>query len=246
MNDFLMKKRAPVSVFLLAIAVTASMFSFSANAATSIATTRNVTGGPIQTVYSLGVPVNTAVQPSSWYNPGFGNAGWTHFSKWGRVSLMRNRTYKITLTSSNPAMHPGVTVWERKTGKKYASSDWFTGHSYIQYDSIKATNQIDESTGKNLGTIEMDLVANGFDIDGMQGTPCATAMCWWPSNPSFKPIADGVPGQVVVEFKAPKRGLYQFVFGGINPNGDKSTTLTGGFNNNSNYVPISAKIELIR
>lgn len=185
----------------------------------------------------MNTPVATAVQASSWYNPGFGNAGWTHFSKWGRIALKAGKTYSITVESSNPAMHPGVTVWQRATGKRYANADYFTGHSYMQYESFDATNQIFEETGENLGAIKMQLAGNGFDADGMTGTKCATAGCWWPTNPSFGSLSDGVAGKVVLKFRAKKTGLYQFVVGGINP--DDKTTTTGALNSNSTYVPVT-------
>ena len=241
MNNLLMKK----IVFAIAFLAAGLLSMSSANAASNIATSRQAPpGGPaIQVQYSLGTPVTTSVQPSSWYNPGFGNAGWTHFSKWGRVSLKAGKRYQISVQSSNPKLHPGLTLWQRKEGKKYASPDLFVGHSYIQYTSIQTGPQISEDTGKTVGSFDMTLVTNGYDVDGMQGTPCATAMCWWPSNPSFKPVSDGVAGKLVLDFRAKKTGLYQFVVGGINPDGDKSTTLTGGFNNNSNYVPISVEIK---
>lgn len=239
----LIKKLQPLAAVLVTSA--AAMVSMeSASAATSIATSRIMGGYPIQSEYQLNVPVVTAVQASSWYNPGFGNAGWTHFSKWGRIKLQAGKTYSITIESSNPAMHPGLSVWYRATGKRYANPDFFTGHSYIQYDSFDAKNQINEETGENLGMIKMELAANGFDSDGMTGVPCATAGCWWPTNPSFNSLSDGVPGKVVLSFKPRRTGTYQFVMGGINPN-DKTTT-TGALNNNSTFVPVTVTVSRTR
>lgn len=215
-----------------------------ASAAASIATSRVMGGYPIQAEYALNTPVVTAVQASSWYNPGFGNAGWTHFSKWGRIKLQAGKTYSITVESTNPAMHPGVTVWHRATGKRYANPDYFTGHSYMQYESFDAKNQIFEETGQNLGAIKMELAGNGYDADGMTGVPCATAGCWWPTNPSFNSLSDSVAGKVVMTFRARRTGLYQFVVGGINPN-DKATT-TGALNNNGTYVPVTVTVSRAR
>lgn len=222
---------------LSATALSAGLFiAPQADAATSIA--KNLT------TYALGTPVSTTVQAAAWFKPAFGNAGWTHFSKWGQVNLKKGKTYQIIVQSGVAGLHPGLTLWHRQVGKKFVPLDFFAGHSYNQYQSIEAKNQVDESTGKNLGRIQMLHVINGFDADGMTGAPCATAMCAWPSNPSMNGISDGTPGRLVLTFKAQKSGWHQFVTGGINPN-DKTETV-GGFANNATYHPIQVLVNRIK
>ena len=222
---------------LSATALTAGLFiAPQADAATSIA--------KYLTNYTLGTPVNTSVQAASWYKPAFGNAGWTHFSKWGQLQLKKGRTYEIVVQSSVAGLHPGLTLWRRQTGKKYVPADFFAGHSYNQYESIEAKNQVDETTGKNLGRLAMFHTINGYDTDGMKGTPCFSAGCAWPTNPSMNGISDGTPGRLVLTFKVKKTGLYQFVTGGINP--DDKTETAGGFANNATYHPISVQVNRIK
>ena len=222
---------------LSATALTAGLFiAPQANAATSIA--------KYLTNYTLGTPVNTTVQAASWFKPAFGNAGWTHFSKWGQVNLKKGRTYEIVVQSGVAGLHPGLTLWQRPVGKKIVPLDFFAGHSYNQYTTVEAKNQVDETTGKNLGRIQMFHVINGYDNDGMTGTPCFSAGCAWPTNPSLNGISDGTPGRLVLTFKVQKSGLYQFVTGGINP--DDKTETPGAFANNATYHPISVQVNRIK
>ncbi len=212
---------------LIPVALLSIVFSTGAQAATSIATN--------QTLYTLNSPQTVSVQASAWYKGAFGTAGWTHFSRWGYISLKAGERVTVTAQTATPGLHPGITIWNRQTGKKYAPIEYFTGHSYNQYLSFKTFNTTDELTGKPVGNFNMDVVANGYDRDGM--TQTATI----PANSSLNPLTDGVIGKVVVEFRAKKKGIYQFVVGGINP--DNTTTTTGGFDNNMTYWPVTITVQ---
>ena len=194
------------------------------------------------TNFEFGVPQELLVQSQAWYKPQFGNAGWTHFSKWGQIKLKRGQTVSITVKTNVAGFYPGLTVWQRPQGKGFAPSNWYSGHSYNQYASIDTWNQIDQNTGANLGRIKMDWVINGFDTDGMKGTPTWNAAAEYPSNPSFNGVSDGIPGSLTLTFKAKKSGLYQFVFAGINPD-DKTATNPTDFSNNAKRHPVTVTVE---
>lgn len=194
------------------------------------------------TDFVLDVPQDLQVQAQAWYKPQFGNVGWTHFSRWGQIALKKGETVSITVSTKVPGFYPGLTVWHRVQGKGYAPPTWYTGHSYNQFQSIDAWNQIDQTTNADLGRIKMDWVINGFDTDGMKGTAAPTAAAEWPSNPSFNGVSDGKVGSLTLTFTAKKRGLYQFVTAGINPD-DKASTNPTDFSNNAKRHPVTVLIQ---
>ena len=174
--------------------------------------------------FQLNVPQTAPVQASAWFKSAFGNAGWTHFSKWGYIKLKAGQKVKVSVQSNVAGLHPGITCWYEQQGAKYAPLNYFTGHSYIQYNDVIVSNTTDETSGAKVGNFRMLLAANGYDQDGMTQTASI------PANASLNPIQDGVPGLVEVSFRAKQKGNYMCVTGGINP--DNNTATTGGFDNN--------------
>ncbi|MEY2699369.1 MAG: Copper-repressible polypeptide [Pseudomonadota bacterium] len=232
----------------------AMLLSGNATAATTI--------DSVSSNFTLGKPVThpLGVQPSSWYNSAFGDMGWTHFSKWGKVTLQAGRTYQITLVSGDKKMHPGVSVWYRYTGAAYAPVNYVTNHSYLQFGSLEAKNQIDETTQKNVKTIKLEAVINGFDKDRDPATTDAADAnpkknVAFPSMASFNGVSDGVPGTLVMKFKAMKTGTYQFVYGATSPDDNAATAkvaatattpeVPAGFNHNSKRIPVTVTIKQV-
>ena len=232
----------------------AMLLSGNATAATTI--------DSVLDTFTLGKAVTnaTGVQPSAWYNSNFGTMGWTHFSRWGKVTLQAGRTYEITLVSSDKKMHPAVSVWYRYTGAAYAPVNYVTNHSYVQYGSLEAKNQIDETTQKNVKTIKLDAVINGFDKDRDPATtdaPTATTKLnvAFPTMASYNGVSDSVPGTLKLKFKAMKTGTYQFVYGGTSPDDNAATAavaatastpaVPAGFNHNSKRIPVTVTIKQV-
>ena len=184
--------------------------------------------------FVFNAPQSTTVQASAWFKSAFGQAGWTHFSKWGYINLKAGQKVTLAVQSNVQGLHPGVSVWWRQTGPRFAPLGFFTGHSYIQYNDVIVNNTTDESTGKKLGNFNMRLVANGYDRDGM--SQAATV----PANASLNPLIDGVPGLVTIKFRAKRAGTYMFVVGGINP--DNTSTASGGFDNNMTRHSVSVTV----
>ena len=174
--------------------------------------------------FQLNIPQTAPVQASAWFKSAFGNAGWTHFSKWGYINLKAGQKVTVSVQSTVPGLHPGLTCWHRALGGKNAPINYFTGHSYIQFNDVIVNNTTDETSGAKVGNFKMILAANGYDRDGM---PQAASI---PKNASLNPIEDGVPGLVSVSFRAKQKGTYMCVVGGINP--DNNSSATGGFDNN--------------
>lgn len=211
-----MKTKHPVAR-ILAASVIALLTATQADAATPI-------DAALIGEFQLNVPQTAPVQASAWFKSAFGNAGWTHFSKWGYIKLKAGQKVNVSVQSNVAGLHPGITCWNEKQGGKYAPLNYFTGHSYIQFNDVIVSNTTDETSGAKVGNFQMLLAANGYDRDGMTQTASI------PANPSLNPIQDGVPGLVTVSFRAKQKGVYMCVVGGINP--DNATSTTGGFDNN--------------
>ena len=165
-------------------------------------------------IMQSGTPYSTTTQVQSWYNSNFGLQGWTHFSKWGQFSARKGQRVTVTITSARAGTHPGVSVWWRNTGPMTAPAggkgNYYQNHAYNQYDSIKTGIMTDESTGAEVGYLEMVTATNGYDADG--ATPKYAA-----NTNLLNPVFDGVPGKVQLSFIAPRNGTYQLVTGGIFP-----------------------------
>lgn len=187
----------------------------SANAATSIAgKTTNVVSGE---TYSF-----TSVDSQAWYNVNFGNNGWTHFGRWGNFTARRGQLVTVTVQMPTSGQHPGVSVWWRNTGPLTLPIGYYQGHSYNQYDDIKTGMLSDDNTGAELGYLEMIKAANGYDDDGVIPANCP-GTGGNHINRALNPINDGVPGLVVLTFRAPRNGQYQLAAGGTCPGIDPAT-----------------------
>ncbi len=158
------------------------------------------------------------VKRASWRDPLFGNMGWTHSSDWGKFSTTKGKVIKIKLVTQVPGLHPGITVWHRGADDT-APDNYVVDHFYPQNANFFEAGAKDEANGKNIGTISMRIIAHGYDNDGHTNGYGVDDN----GNTILKPpagtkgIKDNVPGQMVLTFKAPKSGNYQFVVGGFNP-----------------------------
>ena len=160
------------------------------------------------------------IKRASWRDPLFGNEGWTHSSDWGKFSTTKGKTIKIALVTKVAGLHPGITVWYRGA-KDTAPDTYVPDHFYQQNASISEMGAKDEATGKNIGNILMALVAHGYDNDGHNdgyGVDDNGKKILTPPV-GVRGIKDKVTGQLVLTFKAPQSGNYQFVVGGFNPTG---------------------------
>jgi hypothetical protein len=165
---------AAVSSFLLAA-------SFQANAATSITASSNIinlTGG-------VGTATFKNVNGASWVSESMGYLGWTHFSKWGFVTLKKGKAATIIVDATAvKGFHPGITVWQRKanvalptalpvaptageTPTPVQALFYMNDHSYDQASSISVPNATDETNNVKVGNISMTYVASGFDVDNL-------------------------------------------------------------------------------
>lgn len=163
-----------------------------------------------------------SVRPKAWRDPAFGNMGWTHSSDWGKVWVKRGQTVTITAVSADAGLHPGITVWHR--GKQdTAPNDYVVDHFYPQNANFAEFGAKDETTGESIGNIVMEVVEFGYDQDGNTKRP-----------KNMNGIKDGVPGKLVLTFKADKAGAYMFVVGGFNP--DAGVDTTHGYEINTNVT----------
>jgi len=159
-------------------------------------------------------PAVFSVKSTSWRDPAFGNLGWTHSSQWGSINARKGKTVTITITSQVAGLHPGITVWRRDALLDTAPDEYFIDHFYPQRDGVYKIGATDEDSGADLGNIIMPIVAYGYDQDG--NTKKVT---------NLRPIKDGVPGKLIVKFKAPETAVYQFVIGGFNPDTGVDSTV---------------------
>lgn len=165
---------ATVSSLLLAA-------SFQASAATSIMASSNIinlTGG-------VGTATFKNINSASWVSESMGYLGWTHFSKWGFVTLTKGKPATIIVDATAvKGFHPGITVWQRKTNAKLPTTlpaaptagetptaiqalFYMNDHSYDQASSIVVPNATDETNNVKVGNINMTYIASGFDVDGL-------------------------------------------------------------------------------
>ncbi|MGR8932806.1 MAG: copper(I)-binding protein CorA [Gammaproteobacteria bacterium] len=206
-----MKSNIALAISSLSLAVCGVFVASSAAAATKPSHVGIFTTEPNQVL---------SVRPKSWRDPAFGDMGWTHSSDWGRVWVKKGQTVTITAVSSDAGVHPGITVWHR--GKDdTAPNDWVVDHFYPQNANFAEFGAKDEATGKTIGDIVMKIVEYGYDQDGNTKHP-----------KNMHGIKDGVPGQLVLSFKAERGGAYMFVVGGFNPDVGVDTTLKYDINTN--------------
>ncbi len=155
--------------------------AFQASAATSILKSSNIinlTGG-------TGSATFEKINGASWVSESMGYLGWTHFSKWGFVTLTKGKATSIVVDATAVAgFHPGITVWQRKssvslptalptapaTGVEPTPAQalfYMNDHSYDQASSISVLNATDETNAVKVGSINMEYVTSGFDMDGL-------------------------------------------------------------------------------
>lgn len=167
----------------LVAAVSSLLFaaSFQANAATSILKSSNI----INLDGGVGAATFNNINGASWVSESMGYLGWTHFSKWGFVNLVKGKPATIIVDATEvKGFHPGITVWQRKTDAKLPTSlptapatgvapdkvqalFYMNDHSYDQASSIVAPNATDETANVKVGNINMAYIASGFDVDGL-------------------------------------------------------------------------------
>jgi hypothetical protein len=188
------------------------LMSMSANAATTIK-------GDIKEFTPLAATQNLNVKkPDSWFNLTMGYKGWTHHSSWGYMKLVAGKEVTITVdASANNGFHPGISVWHRPQRKGLVPLTYAYDHFYSQWDNIVEKNvkvgpNEPNDPGKDLGTMKMYFITNGFDRDGM-ADPLPMPFDQGPTTR----IVDGKVGVVSVKFIPQESGYYQFVIGGINP-----------------------------
>lgn len=158
------------------------------------------------------------IKRASWRDALFGDTGWTHNSDWGRFSTTKGKVVTIKLVTKVQGLHPGITVWYRGV-KDTAPDTYVPDHFYQQNASISEFGAKDETTNKAIGNILMTLVAHGYDNDGHAngyGVDDNGKIIRTPPV-GVNGIKDKVSGQVILKFKAPQTGSYQFVVGGFNP-----------------------------
>ena len=205
------------NLLILASAIVGMMEMGAASATTSIS----------DSLFSLGnhrvINLGTGVKPRSWYDnrkenpPGTPNPAyklrWTHTSKWGYFHAVSGHVYNITVVSSNPDIHPGMSLYYRtnlfdKAGKS-------KGLVYVKDHLLKDTDldigeklPVDETDNDKVTPYSMILESWGYDQDGAS-TPSALLL---------HPIQDGVEGTLSLTFTAANTGTYMVVIGGIYPN----------------------------
>jgi hypothetical protein len=205
-----MKMRSKLTPAILGLAVAGLMSAGVADAATTIK-------GDVVTFTKNDPHALLNARPDSFYNLDMGYKGWTHFSSWGNVKLIKGSLYTITVELANPTVdigfHPAVAVWYRPQGSGLVPNTYAYDHFYNQWANIIAKNVTDEADNKKLGTFKQYFVVNGVDRDGWDATDPDIF-----DQGNVVRILDGAPGKVQVQFVAKDSGWYQFVVGGINPN----------------------------
>ncbi|MDD5271423.1 MAG: copper(I)-binding protein CorA, partial [Methylovulum sp.] len=190
------------SAILLASALFATSASYAATQPGSITAFTDTLTYDVFTVSSKG-----------WRDPAFGDMGWTHKSDWGSFVAKKGQTVTITLISETAGIHPGTSVWFR--GKDDTAPDsYVVDHFYPQNANFTKFGATDESTGASIGDIVMRIKDFGYDLDGNSQRA-----------KGFRGVKDGVPGQLVLTFTAPRTGHYMFVVGGFNPDATVDGTI---------------------
>jgi Copper(I)-binding protein CorA len=145
------------------------------------------------------------VRASGWSDPKFGDLGWVHSSDWGTFHANKGQVVTITMTSAEAGFHPGSTVYFRGANDT-ADDSYIPDVALTQTATMAKWGASNDDTGEPLGDIVMQYITHGYDGDKTAG-----------SSPTFKKIMDGVSGKLVLTFKAPDTGLYEFVAGGYKP-----------------------------
>lgn len=155
--------------------------AFQADAATSVLANSkiiNLTSGTNTTTFEK-------VNGASWVSESMGFLGWTHFSKWGFVSLTKGKPVSIVVDATAVAgFHPGITVWQRRskvalpsvlpaavaagaTPTPEQAIFYMNDHFYDQAATIFVPAAKDETNNVSVGDIAMEYAASGYDIDGL-------------------------------------------------------------------------------
>jgi len=185
--------------------VAACLLSTTGYAATKPDSITNFNRGANPSIFSI--------KSTSWRDPAFGNLGWTHSSQWGAINAKKGKIITITIESQVAGLHPGCSVWVRDA-LDTAPNEYVQDHFYPQRDGVYKIGATDESTGAELGNIIMPIVAYGYDQDSNTKKII-----------NLNGIRDGIPGKLVLRFKAPETSLYQFVVGGFNPDAGVNSTV---------------------
>lgn len=146
------------------------------------------------------------VRASGWSDPKFGDLGWVHSSDWGTFNANKGQMVTITMVAKDNGLHPGSTVYFRGANDT-ADDSYIPDVALTQTATMAKWGATNDDTGEPLGDIVMQYVTHGYDGDKVPNTV----------SPTFKKIKDGKSGRLVLKFKAPYTGLYEFVSGGIKP-----------------------------
>lgn len=147
-----------------------------------------------------------SVRASGWSDPKFGDLGWVHSSDWGIFSANQGQTVTITMVAQDPGLHPGSTVYFRGANDT-ADDSYIPDVALTQTATMAKWGASNDDTGEPLGDIVMQYVTHGYDGDKIAKGVAS----------HFKKILDGKSGTLVLKFKAPYTGTYEFVTGGIKP-----------------------------
>jgi hypothetical protein len=189
-----------------------------------------------------------SVTAKGWSDPAFGDAGWTHSSGWGKVTVKKGQTVTITAIADNKSVHPGSTVWYRGADDT-ADDAYVNDHFYAQNANIFKSKASDDSAapgadGKpvSIGNIVMRYIAHNFDLDNNKvvdenGATDSEKIT------TLKGKKDGVPGKLTLSFKARFDGTYMFVVGGFNPNSDYVATKGADGKDLKESVKVSVSIK---
>jgi hypothetical protein len=183
---------------LLSAAVISLMAVSASHATTQASTVFHFTAAKKTDIFS--------VRASGWSDPKFGDLGWVHSSDWGTFNANKGQTVTITMVSTTPGFHPGSTVYFRGVNDT-APDQYIPDVALTQTATMAKWGASNDDTGEPLGDIVMQYITHGYDGDKTVGAPALT----------FKKINDGVSGKLVLTFKAPSTGHYQFVTGGYKP-----------------------------
>ncbi len=196
-----MKFNLALNALLLIIAGVISSSAYSATTPNPIVTFDAATTDAVFNVTSKG-----------WSDPAFGNAGWTHSSKWGSFHAEQGQIVSINIRATNVGIHPAATVWYRGASDT-AADNYVPDHFYIQNADFFKWGATNESTGEKLGNIVMEHIVHGYDLDN--------------NTAAIKKLngkLDKIAGRLVLNVRIPYTGDYMFVVGAFNPDSTVDTT----------------------
>jgi hypothetical protein len=188
-------------------------------------------------VFKNGTSTGFNVTSRGWSDLNFVGQGWTHNSQFGQFKARKGQTVTIKVISANPGIHPGLTVWYRpsnSSGNHRKGLGYVPAHNYPQTSDWNQNNARDEETQKRLGNIVMKYIANGYDADGNDPSIDVRTQV---NNPMVVALVDNIPGIVQLQFTAPKKGIYQFATGGINP-------YPGNYPSSSSKLPVTVIVTM--